>query len=78
MKLIQNTENNSYEVSITGDKVEYDDFAVKAVFKDDVCDIESTDFTQMTKVQTWPKEIAMVIIALTLSLALVIYRRKQA
>lgn len=78
MKLIQNTENNSYEVSITWDKVEYDDFAVKAVFKDDVCDIESNDFTQMTKVQTGPKEIAMVIIALTLSLALVIYRRKQA
>lgn len=76
MKLIENIENNSYEVTITWDKVEYDDFAIKAVFKDEVCEVESTDFAEMTKVQTGPKEVAMLILALSLGLALILRRKK--
>lgn len=77
LTLIENVTDNKYEVIISWNKVEYSDFTIKAVFKDDVCNVE-WDNQNMTKVQTWPKEIAILIIAL-LSWAWIMYvRRKNA
>ncbi|MDP5039068.1 MAG: hypothetical protein NWP80_01320 [Candidatus Gracilibacteria bacterium] len=74
--LVEQVKENKYEIEIVGDEIIYDEFAIKAVLKDDVCDIESVDYAEMTKVQTGPKEIAIFIIALTLGLALILRRKK--
>jgi len=63
---------------IQWDIVEYDEFAVKAVFKDDVCNVESSDYSGMTKVQTGPKEMLFIIIALSLGAGVFFFRRKNA
>lgn len=78
MTLIENVNQNQYEIIIQGDIVEYDDFAVKAVFKDDVCNVESADYSGMTKVQTGPKEMLFIIIALSLGAGAFFLRRKNA
>lgn len=75
--LIENVLENKYEIVIEWDKVEYDDFTIKAVFKDDVCDVE-WDNTIMTKVQTWPKEIIAILIALSMWAWVMYFRRKLA
>lgn len=75
--LVTNSTENKFEVNITGDKVTYEDFVVKAVFKDDVCNIEGNP-TTITKVQTGPTEVALVLITFLLSTGYFIYRRKQA
>ncbi|MGE4444177.1 MAG: hypothetical protein AB7E37_04260 [Candidatus Altimarinota bacterium] len=78
MTLIENVTQNQYEIIIQGDVVEYDDFAVKAVFKDDVCNVESVNYSSMTKVQTGPKEMLFVLIALSLGAGVFFIRRKAA
>lgn len=76
MKLVQNVTDTKFEIAIVWEKVEYDDFAVKAVFKDDVCNVESADYSNMTKVQTWPGEIAIALISL-IAWGLYLVRRKR-
>lgn len=78
MTLIENVTQNQYEIIIQWDIVEYDEFAVKAVFKDDVCNVESSDYSGMTKVQTGPKEMLFIIIALSLGAGVFFFRRKNA
>lgn len=78
MTLIENVTQNQYEIVIQGDVVEYDDFAVKAVFKDDVCNVESVNYSSMTKVQTGPKEMLFVLVALSLGAGVFFFRRKNA
>lgn len=78
MTLIENVTQNQYEIVIQWDVVEYDDFAVKAVFKDDVCNVESSDYSGMTKVQTGPKEMLFILIALSLGAGAFFFRRKNA
>ncbi len=78
MTLIENVTQNQYEIIIQWDTVEYDNFAVKAVFKDDVCNVESTNYSSMTKVQTGPKEMLFVLIALSLGAGVFFIRRKSA
>ena len=76
MILVINSIETKFEVNISWDVVTYDDFAVKAVFKDSVCNVEATNFTKMTKIQTWPKEIWIIIISILLTWAIFIFRRK--
>lgn len=78
MTLIENVVENQYEIIIKWDVVEYDDFAVKAVFKDDVCNVESTNYSSMTKVQTGPKEMILLMILLSLWVWFFLLRRKNA
>lgn len=78
LSLIENVNENKYEIVIEWDVVQYDDFAVKAVFKDDVCNIESTDYANMTNVQTWPKEMIFIIAILSLISGVFFFRRKTS
>ncbi|MDD4151277.1 MAG: hypothetical protein PHR68_01560 [Candidatus Gracilibacteria bacterium] len=78
MKLITNVKEPRYEVNITGDQIKYEDFAVKAVGKDGDKTIESPEYSDMTKVQTGPAEIALAILALIGAGAFLYYRRRQA
>lgn len=77
MKLVLKCYWHKFEIAIVWEKVEYDDFhLIKAVFKDDVCNVESADYSNMTKVQTWPGEIAIALISL-IAWGLYLVRRKD-
>lgn len=76
MTLIQNLTENQVDINIKWDKIEYDDFAVKAVLKNESCDIESSDYSSMTKVQTWPRELVLIIISLLMVSVIFFLRRK--
>lgn len=77
MILIQNLTENQVDINIGWDKIDYDDFAVKAVFKNENCDIESSDYSNMTKVQTWPREIILIIVSLLMVSWMFYLRRKS-
>jgi len=77
MILIQNLTENQVEINIEWDKVEYDDFAVKAVLKNESCDIESSDYSAMTRVQTWPRELILIIISFLMVWIVFFLRRKK-
>lgn len=78
MTLIQNLTENQVEINIEGDVVTYDDFAVKAVLKNESCEVESTDYSTMTNVQTGPREIVLVILSLLTVSGIVYLRRRNA
>lgn len=78
MTLIQNLTENQVEINIEGDVVTYDDFAVKAVLKNESCEVESTDYSTMTTVQTGPREIVLVILSLLTVSGIVYLRRRNA
>lgn len=79
MKLITNVTEPRYEIEITWDQVKYDDFAIKAFWKDWDKEIESVEYSEMTKVQTGPAEIFLAILAILLASWFVyLKRRKQA
>lgn len=75
--LFQNVSENKIDIEITWDKIVYEDFVVKAVFKDDVCNIEG-DSTQATKVQTWPTEIFIIALAILFASIIYFYKRRKA
>ncbi len=77
MTLMENTTDNKFEIAIVWDTVEFDDFTIKAVFKDDVCDIE-WESTEMTKVQTGPKELIFILALISLLTWVFLLRRKDA
>lgn len=77
MELVQNVTEPRVEINITWDKVEYDDFAIKAVLNDEKCNwTESKDFSDMTKVQTWPQEMILALFAL-LTAAWMFYLKRR-
>jgi hypothetical protein len=77
LELVQNVTEPRIEINISWNIVEYDDFAVKAVISDVKCNnVESSNVSEMTKVQTWPKEIALVLFAL-LTWAWVLYFKRR-
>lgn len=75
--LIENVTDTTYEILIQWDQVEYDDFVIKAVFKDDICDVEG-NASDMTKVQTGPQEILLLILAMWIGAGIFYFRRRQA
>lgn len=78
MTLIENLTETQVDINIEWEQVTYDDFAVKAVLKNESCEIESKDYSTMTTVQTWPKEIFLILISLFLVWILSFFRRKKA
>lgn len=59
--LIENVKINKYTLNIASDKVKYDEFAIKATCGDWESKIESWDYSNVTKVQTWPGQFAVLI-----------------
>ncbi len=73
--LIENVKEAKYVIHLAKDAVKYDDFAVKAVCSDG--ETESADYAEVTKVQTGPAQI-LVLLALALSMGYFVTRRKLA
>ena len=73
-ELIGTTTKPMYEFPITWDKIKYEYFAVKAIWKKTFVDennIEQKkeikwDISQAVKIKTWPQEIFLIILALIL------------
>jgi hypothetical protein len=64
--LIENVKTNKYAINISPDKVKYEEFAVKWVCWDWENQNESADYSNVTKVQTWPAQIiALILLSLT-------------
>lgn len=75
LELVENVKDARIEINIVGNEVAYDDFVIKAVIDDGKCKVESATGGEMTQVQTGPKEIILLILAVLLTG--VILRRKS-
>jgi len=64
------------EINIVGNEVAYDDFVIKAVIDDGKCKVESATGGEMTQVQTGPKEIILLILAVLLT-GIILRRKSQ-
>jgi hypothetical protein len=87
LELIETITKPKYEIAITWDEIKYEYFAVKAIWKQEFVDTEDKtkkiekeiiwDLSDAVKIQTWPKEIIIVLIALLLWFGIFfIWRRK--
>ncbi len=75
-QLIENVKTNKYIVNIIWNELKYEDFAVKWVYWDSAA--ESPDFSNVTKIQTWPMQIMLLlIIAFTFPLLYFYLRKKK-
>lgn len=62
-KIVEVTEPR-FEVEITGEEIKYDYFAVKAIAKTASGEVIETDMSEMTKVQTGPEMILLLLLSL--------------
>lgn len=74
---IENVSVNKYTLNIANDKVKYDEFAIKATCWDWETKIESSEFSNVTKVQTWPAQL-FALIWLSFIIGFFFVRRKFA
>jgi len=74
--LFQNILENKIEIEISWDKIVHEDFVIKAVFKDDVCNVE-WEVSQATKIQTWPTEIIVIFLAVLFAGIIYFYKRRK-
>lgn len=58
--LLENVSTNKYIINLVWDKVKYDEFTIKAVCWDWEAKAESSDYSNASKVQTWPTQIALI------------------
>ncbi len=78
--LIENIDTNRYTVFIKESKeITYADFAIKAICKKDWKEIESKEYSEITKIQTWPREIILfMLFAMFISGLYFIFSRKKS
>jgi len=77
LELIDNTIEPRYEIEIVWDEIEYDYFAVKAMTNTGNGETVEGDYSEMTKVQTWPKEILLLLFAMILGLGFVMFHKTR-
>lgn len=75
--LIENVKINKYTINISWDKIKYEEFAVKATCWNWENASESKDFSNATKVQTWPAQIA-IIVGLSMIISFFVLRRRSS
>ncbi len=73
--LLENVKTNSYTIHLAKDSVKFDDFAIKGVCNDG--EGESADFAEVTKVQTGPTQI-LILLGLSALIGFYVTRRKFA
>lgn len=62
MTFVRKVSTPMIEINITWDDIVYEDFAIKAY--NEGCWVESASFSEMTKVQTWPEILILLLISL--------------
>ena len=78
LELIQNVEEEKFEIAITWDEIVYEYFAVKALAETQEWEIYEWDLSQATKIKTWPELILLLIISLLVSWLYVASKQKKA
>lgn len=63
---LKNVPNPKFEIDIVWDEIKYQYFAIKAKTETASWELITWDLSEATKIQTWPKEILLLIIALIL------------
>ncbi|MDQ7023113.1 MAG: hypothetical protein Q9M97_06335 [Candidatus Gracilibacteria bacterium] len=87
LELIDTITQNQYKIYITGDEIKYEYFAVKAIGKQEFVDSEDEtkkiekeivgDLSDAIKIQTGPKEILIVLLALLLGFGILFIGRRK-
>jgi len=86
-ELIDTVEEAKFEINITWDNVKYEYFAVKAIWKkifknwetgEEVNKEISWDLSEAIKIQTWAKEILLVLLALFIWFVILIFSKRRA
>ena len=78
MVLVEKVTDPKIEINVSWSQVEYDDFAVKALIEKEDIKLEWENYSDMTKVQTWPEMIIALLMALIAGWIFTYYRRKRA
>ena len=77
LELIDNTIKPRYEIAIVWDEVKYDSFAVKAMTNTSNGESLEWDLSEMTKVQTGPTELILLLLAMILWLWVVMFTKSK-
>lgn len=78
IELIEKINEARYEIEIVGDKIRYDDFAIKAVGKTSSGEVVQWDLSEMTRVKTGPELYFLFVILALLASSGVFFFRKNA
>jgi len=62
LELIDNVSEPRYEIEIVGEDLKYEEFAVKAMTNTGNGETIESDLSEMTKVQTGPSEMIMLLL----------------
>jgi hypothetical protein len=75
--LIENIKESRYEVNIVWDKITYDYFLVEPVVKDEEWETIKWELSDVTEIQTWPKELLLLLfLSLIIWFFITKFRRK--
>ncbi len=75
--LVDNVKEPRYEVNIVWDKITYDYFIVEPVVKDETWDTIKWELSEVTEIQTWPKELLLLLfLSLIIWFFITKFRRK--
>ena len=77
LELIDNTLQPRYEIAVVWDDVKYDFFAVKAMTNTGNGETVEWDLSEMTKVQTGPTELILLLLAMILWLGVVMFTKSK-
>ncbi|MDD2565588.1 MAG: hypothetical protein PHZ26_03280 [Candidatus Gracilibacteria bacterium] len=75
--LIESVKINKYTLNLSSDKIKYDEFAIKAACTDGEKKIESNDYSNVTKVQTGPAQLAFLL-GVSLLIGFFLVRRRYS
>ena len=77
LELIDNTLKPRYEIAIVWDELKYNEFAVKAMTNIENGETIEWDLSEMTKVQTGPTELILLLLAMILWLGIVVITKSK-
>ena len=85
-ELIQSVKDPKFEFNMSWDKIKFENFAVKAIWKQEFTNENGQkikkeivwDLSQAVSIQTWTKEIVLIFLALLLWFIVIVFTRKKA
>ncbi len=77
LELIDNTIEPRYEIAIVWEEIKYNEFAVKAMTNANNGETIEWDLSEMTKVQTGPTELLLLLLAMILGLGFMMFMKAK-